>query len=111
MKQILDLLLDGDRDQAQIAQGIHMSAPSKVLAYMAYLVSKNKVHCCGWREPKANGHRWPVYRFGKGKNVRQPRPKTPAEWKYDARRRQGMPIRKLNYSPRPVASPFAALGL
>lgn len=72
MQRIIDLLLDGDLDQKQISEKLHIATPYGVKAYLTYLRSKRKVHILRWRPRGVNGHSWPVYRWGSGPNAAPP---------------------------------------
>jgi hypothetical protein len=105
MNCILDILLDQDLDQKQLTDRLCMQDPRAVAKYVDHLRSEQKVHICGWRPAKVNGHRWPVYRFGKGQNKRKPKPKTPAQLMREYWTRKG----KGHRDPVPVACPFGVL--
>ncbi len=104
LKRILDLLLEQDLDQKQLTERLCMADPRQIPKYVDYLRDKNKVHVCGWRPAGSNGHRWPIWRLGKGVSVPKPAPKTPAELMRGYWRRRG------RASVQPVAAcPFGTL--
>jgi hypothetical protein len=106
IERILDMLIEQDLDQLQITQRLCMSDPRNVGRYLDYLKSEQEIHICDWRPPKSNGHRWAVYRIGKGRNKRKPKPKTQTEVMRDYWRKKGRPSCQ---QPRYVASPFEVL--
>lgn len=106
LERILDALLEQDLDQKQITDRLFMARATQILPYLGYLRSKNKAHVCGWREPIANGHRWPIWRIGKGASVQKPAPKTNAEIMREYWRKKG---RGTKAAPMPPANPFGAL--
>jgi hypothetical protein len=106
LERILDMLIDEDLDQKQITEKLCMTDPRKVATYLDYLKLERQAHVCGWREPGANGHRWPVYRYGKGQNKRKPKPKTNAELMRAYWRRKGRASCQ-DHAPR--ACPFGVL--
>ena len=106
LQLILDALLERDLDQKQLQKRVFLTDARSLIPYMKYLRGRNQAHVCGWREPGVNGHRWPIWRFGKGVNVPKPAPKTNAELMRVYWRKKG---RGTQPAPLPVASPFGAL--
>lgn len=105
LQRILDALLERDLDQKQITDRLFMARATQILPYVTFLRGRNQAHVCGWREPMPNGHRWPIWRFGKGVNVPKPEPKTQAQVMRYYWRKKGRGAQAL----RPVANPFGAL--
>jgi hypothetical protein len=105
MQRILDLLLEQDLDQKQLTERLCMAVSGQVGKYLAHLRGKNKIHVCGWRPPGVNGHRWSIWRIGRGVDVPKPANKTKAQVMRDYWRRQGRGTK----SPVPAACPFGAL--
>ena len=106
LQRIRDLLLERDLDQKQITEMLCMTDPRAVAAYLDYLRSQRQAHICRWREPGVNGHRWPVWRSGRGRSVPKPEPKSQAEVMRAYRTRHGMGQRQVAVQ---VACPFGAL--
>jgi hypothetical protein len=106
LQRILDLLLEQDLDQKQLATRLCMADPRQVPKYLNYLCGKNQAHVCGWRPSGPNGHRWPIWRLGKGVSVPKPAPKTNAQLMREHWKRQG---RGRGKTVIPAACPFGAL--
>src|SRR5437868_14361949 len=79
MRQILDLLLDGNLTRQQLAARMHVTRPQSLRVYLDHLKRARKVHICGWTPPAANGVRWAVYQWGYGKNAPKPPIKSNAQ--------------------------------
>lgn len=106
LQRILELLLEQDLDQKQLTQRLYMADPRQIPKYVDYLRGKHKVHVCGWRPPGPNGHRWPIWRLGRGVSVPKPEAKSQAQVMRDYWRRKG---RGTPMPPLPPACPFGAL--
>lgn len=72
MRRILELLLDHDLDQKQIAAALFITRPAGVKAYLVHLRRQRQVHVATWSPRGVNGHSWPVYRWGRGTNAPPP---------------------------------------
>lgn len=106
LARILDALTDQDLDQKQLQKRVFLADPRALPPYLNYLRGRNQAHVCGWRDPLPNGHRWPIWRIGKGASVPKPEPKTQAQVMREYWRKKG---RGTQLAPLPVATPFGAL--
>jgi hypothetical protein len=125
MDRIVALLETEDMIWTQVAEKlyVHKQTASRYLWYMARQTPR-RIHVCRWTEDEKSFRKIPVFRAGDKPNKRKPKPLTPAEvyariqadpmrygkrkekYRVEWHRRKGQPV-----PPRPVANPFAALGL
>lgn len=107
MRCILELLLEQDLDQKQLAAALFITRPAGIKGYLAHLKRDRKVHIVTWRPRGVNGHTWAVYRLGRGTNAPPPPVKPMSQVHREWRIRSGrQPPDKVASAP---VDPFAQL--
>lgn len=126
MDRIVAMLEQDDMICAEVAGKLHVhkQTASRYLWHMAQQPQPRRIHVCGWTEEEKSFRKIPVFRAGNAPNKRKPKRLSPAEvfariqadparhaqrrekYRIEWHRKKGQPT-----PPRPIANPFAALGV